>query len=25
MLASKQFKEALARNGALPDTVEFIK
>ncbi|MHB8164678.1 MAG: hypothetical protein ACYDDV_10135 [Methanoregula sp.] len=25
MLASKQFREALARNGALSDTVEFIK
>ncbi|MDP3396478.1 MAG: hypothetical protein Q8S57_07430 [Methanoregula sp.] len=25
MLASKQFKEALARHGALQDTVEFVK
>jgi len=25
MFASKQFKEVLARNGALSDTVEFIK
>jgi hypothetical protein len=25
MLASKQFREALARNGALSDTVEFVK